>query len=318
MSALKTVILDAKTLGDDIDLSLFNQFGETVIYPITEKEQIAERISDCDVCIINKVKMTKDVLICASKLKLICVAATGFDNIDTEFCKENGIAVCNVAGYSVNSVSQLTLAMVLSASVNLPIFRNSVADGTYSEGSVQNILTPVYHELCGKTWGIIGYGNIGKKVALAAEAIGCKVIVNKRTPIDGVECVSLDELLRRSDVITVHVPLSSETKGLIGKREIALMKDGVILVNVARGAVFDENEIANAVKSGKIGFLGCDVYSFEPMQKNHPFYEIKGFDNVCLTPHMAWGAFESRMRCIDEIAQNIKDFQNGGRRNRIV
>ena len=318
MFNLKTVILDAKTLGGDIDLSIFNEFGETVIYPLTSKEELAERISDCDVCILNKVKMTSDILPFAKNLKLICVAATGFDNIDTEYCRQNGIAVCNVAGYSVNSVSQLTLAMVLSASVNLPIFRKSVADGSYSNGSVQNILTPVYHELCGKTWGIIGYGNIGKKVGLAAEALGCEVIVNKRTPIDGVNCVSLDELITRSDIITVHVPLSSETKSLIGKAEIDKMKDGVMLVNVARGAVLDEREVANAVKNGKFGFFGCDVYSIEPMPNNHPFYEIKDFENVCLTPHMAWGAFESRKRCVFEIAQNIRDFINGGERNRIV
>ena len=146
----------------------------------------------------------------------------------------------------------------------------------------------------------------------------CRVIVNKREPIDGIECVSLDELLKRSDIITVHVPLSSETKGLIGAREIGLMKDGVFLINVARGAVLDEKEIAAAVKNGKIGFFGCDVYSIEPMPESHPFYDIKDLDNVCLTPHMAWGAFESRMRCIGEIAENIRDFQKGGKRNRIV
>lgn len=318
MTALKTVILDAKTLGDDIDLSIFNQFGEADIYPLTQKDEVIDRIKDADICILNKVKMTSEVLSHAKKLKLICVAATGFDNIDTEYCRENGIAVCNVAGYSVNSVSQLTLAMVLSASVNLPVFRRSVSDGAYSKGNVQNILTPVYHELCGKTWGIIGYGNIGKKVGLAAEALGCEVIVNKRNPIDSVECVSLDELLTRSDIITVHVPLSDETKGMIGKREIDLMKDGVILVNVARGAVLNEEDIAQSVKDGKIGFFGCDVYSVEPMPITHPFYDIRELDNVCLTPHMAWGAFESRNRCINEIAENIKDFQKGGRRNRIV
>lgn len=315
---IKTVILDAATLGNDIDLTVFNRFGEVCIYNLTARESVAERINDCDVCIINKVKIDSEVLKDAKRLKLICVAATGFDNVDTEYCKNNGIAVCNVAGYSVNSVSQLTLAMVLSASVNLNAYRNAVADGRYSEGSVQNILTPVYHELAGKTWGIIGYGAIGKKVGDAAKALGCNVVVNKRTPIDEPPCLTLDKLLEVSDIISIHVPLTNQTKNMISKREISLMKDGVFIVNVARGAVWDEKAVADAVENGKIGFMGCDVYSTEPMPKTHPFYNIRNFENVCLTPHTAWGAFESRTRCLNEICKNIEAFLNGEARNRIV
>ncbi len=315
---MKIVLLDADTLGKDIDLSVFNKLGETTVYPLTEKKDIKNRISNCEVCVVNKIKLDESVLSEAKNLKLICVAATGYDNIDTEYCKSRGIAVCNVAGYSVNSVSQLTLAMVLSASVNLYEYRNSVIDGSYSKGKTQNILTPVYHELCGKVWGIIGYGAIGKKVGDVATALGCKVIANKRTPISEVECVSLDELLEKSDIITVHTPLTEETRNLIGKEQIERMKKGVILINVARGAVFNEEAVAEGVKSSKIGFLGCDVYSFEPMQESHPYFEIRGFDNVCLTPHMAWGAFESRTRCVNEICENIKAFFKNQTRNRIV
>lgn len=315
MERLKISILDAATLGNDMDLSIFNEAGDTEIFPLTAAEEVSERIADSDICIVNKIKMNETVLADAKKLKLICVAATGFDNIDIEYCRKQGITVCNVAGYSVNSVSQLTLAMVLSASVNLNAFRASVSDGRYSEGSVQNILTPVYRELCGKTWGIIGYGAIGKKVGAAAEALGCRVIVNKRTPTDDAECVDLEYLLKESDIITIHVPLTEKTKNMIGEKEIALMKDGVFLVNVARGAVTDEAAVAKAVKCGKIGFFGCDVYSAEPMPKTHPFYEIRNLDNVCLTPHMAWGAFESRERCIGEIVKNIEAFCNGEKRN---
>ncbi len=318
MKKIKIAILDAATLGNDIDLSVFDSLGETSIYSLTEREIIAERIHDADVCVINKVRLDESVLKDARNLKLICVAATGYDNIDTDYCKTNGIAVCNVAGYSTNSVSQLTLAMVLSASVNLNAFSKSVADGTYSSGSVQNILTPVYHELAGKTWGIIGYGGIGKRVSDAARALGCNVVVHKRTPIEDVPCLSLDELLNISDIITVHVPLNDGTRKMIGEREIALMKDGVFLVNVARGAVLDEEAVAEAVESGKIGFFGCDVYSAEPMPKTHPFYRIRGLGNVCLTPHMAWGAYEARERCMNEICENIKAFFNSERRNRIV
>jgi len=318
MEKLNITILDSLTLGKDINLDLFNSLGKVTIYSESTSEQVKERIKNCDVCIINKVKLNSEVLESAKQLKLICVAATGYDNIDTEYCRQNGIAVCNVAGYSSNSVSQLTLAMVLSASVNLPIFRSSVADGTYSKGTVQNILTPVYHELAGKTWGIIGYGGIGKKVALAAEAMGCNVVVNKRTPVSDANCLPLDELLKVSDIVTIHVPLTDQTRHMIGKRELSLMKDGAFLVNVARGAVLDEEAVANAVESGKLGFFGCDVYSVEPMPVNHPYDRIKGLPNVCLTPHMAWGAYEARIRCMEEIYQNILSYQNGEKRNRVV
>ena len=315
MEKMKISILDAATLGTDIDLSVFDKFGEVDIYDLSKQQEVAKRIENSHVCIINKIKMNADVLSNAKKLQLICVAATGYDNVDLDYCRSNGITVCNVAGYSVNSVSQLTLAMVLSASVNLNTFRGSVSDGSYSAGSVQNILTPVYHELCGKTWGIIGYGAIGKKVGAAAEALGCHVLANKRTPIDDVECVDLEYLLKESDIITVHVPLTDQTRAMIGENEISKMKDGVFLVNVARGAVLDESAVAEAVKRGKIGFFGCDVYSIEPMPDTHPFYELRNYDNVCLTPHMAWGAFESRARCIGEIVKNIDAYLNGEKRN---
>ncbi len=315
---MKITVLDSATLGSDIDLSLFNDLGDVEIFEVSPRETVAERIKDTEVCIINKVKLDEDVLKDAKALRLICIAATGYDNVDTEYCKNNGIAVCNVAGYSANSVSQLTLAMVLSASVNLNAFRNSVANGSYSNGNVQNILTPVYHELCGKTWGIIGYGGIGRRVGAAASALGCNVIVNKRTPVDDAKCVSLETLLKESDIITVHVPLTDKTRGMIGFDELSMMKTGAFLVNVARGAVLDEEAVANAVISGKLGFFGCDVYSVEPMPKAHPFDKIKNYENVCLTPHMAWGAYEARVRCMNEIKQNINSFLNGETRNRIV
>lgn len=318
MENIKIAILDTATLGKDIDLSAFSALGKTEVYDLTEREEIVSRLAGKDVCIINKVRLDSSVLCQLPSLRLICVAATGYDNIDVEYCRVHGIAVCNVAGYSANSVSQLTLAMVLSASVHLPEYRASVADGTYSAGSVQNILSPVYHELAGKTWGILGYGGIGKKVGDAAKALGCQVIVHKRTPIDEEECVSLEELLKRSDIVTVHVPLTEHTRGMIGKKELDLMKDGAFLINVARGAVTDEEAVACAVESEKLGFFGCDVYSSEPMTASHPFYRIRGRKNVCLTPHMAWGAYESRKRCMDEIYKNILSYYDRQMRNRIV
>ena len=315
---MKIKILDSATLGADVDLSRFSSICEVEIYPITPREELFSRVADADICIINKVRFDRDVIDAAKQLRLICVAATGYDNIDTAYCREKGIAVCNVAGYSSNSVSQLTVAMVLFAATNLSAFRESVADGTYSRGSVQNILTPVYHELAGRTWGIIGYGGIGRKVGAVAEALGCRVVVNKRTTVDDVECLTLDALLSVSDIVTLHVPLTEMTRGMIGKRELSLMKNGAILVNVARGAVLDESAVCDAVESGKLGFFGCDVYSTEPMPESHPYYRIRSRENVCLTPHMAWGAYEARERCMDEIYKNIRAFLDGGRRNRIV
>ena len=313
---MKIVILDAGTLGDDVSLSeRFGKLGETVIYSATAPEETASRITDAEVVVVNKVKLNGDNLGNAKKLKLICVAATGYDNIDIEYCRANGITVCNVVGYSTDSVAQTTVATVLELTTHIRAFSEYVKDGSYTASGVANKVTPVYRELAGKTWGIVGLGNIGKKVAAIANAFGCRVIANKRTPEAGYECVDLETLCRMSDIISIHTPLTPETRGLIGEREIALMKDGVILYNAARGAVTDEKAVADAVKSGKLGALGCDVYSFEPMAKTHPYFEIKGFDNVCLTPHMAWGSYEARNRCVEEMIENIKAFYSGNKRN---
>ena len=313
---LKIVVLDRDTLGEGVNLDILTKAGETVIYGRTSYDELGERISDCDVIIVNKTRLNKETLNGAGKLKLICVTATGFDNIDTEYCKSKNIAVCNVKGYSTDSVAQVTAAMVLSLTVNLFKYRDIVNSGEYTKSGLANALSPLFHEIYGKTWGIIGYGNIGKRVGEIAKAMGCRVIYTKNTP-DEKSC-DIDYLCRNSDIITIHTPLTDKTKKLIDKEKLSIMKDGVILVNVARGAVTDEKAVTDAVKSGKIGGLGVDVYSAEPMSETHPFNEITGRYNVCLTPHMAWGAVEARQRCIDEIYENIKSFVSSGSRNRIV
>ncbi len=314
---MKIVMLDIETLGADVSFDGIRNFGEVITYPTSTQEETIERIKDAEVVILNKIKITKDVLNAAKKLKLICVSATGYDNIDLDECRKKNVAVCNVVGYSSNSVAQVTLAMVLSLSVNLSSFSQYVKDGSYSKSGVANKLTPVYHELAGKVWGIIGYGNIGKQVGKVAQALGCRVIVNKRTACDGVECVDLKTLCKISDIITIHTPLTDATRKMINNDTLSFMKENVILVNVARGAVTDEKAICEALKNNKIGAFGTDVYSIEPFGEEHPFYEVKDMKNVCLTPHMAWGAFESRARCIDEIAKNIGAFINGEKRNRV-
>lgn len=315
---MKIKILDASTLGSDMDLSVFSSLGELQIYDKTSPDEVTRNIGDADVIIINKVKVNRDNLGACKNLRLICVMATGYDNIDLQYCKESGIGVCNVVGYSSDSVAQITVAMVLYLFSHLGEYREKVADGEYTRGGVANILLPVYHELRGKTWGIVGYGNIGRQVGRVAEALGCSVIVNKRTPESGVECVDIDNLCRMSDIITVHTPLTNQTENLISKEKISLMKDGVVFVNMARGAVADESALALAVKEGKIGGLGIDVYTKEPFDFSHPYTEISKYPNVCLTPHMSWGAYEARLRCRDEVIKNIQAYIKGEKRNRIV
>lgn len=315
---LKLTVLDSATLGADIDLSMFERFGELRVFQNTAPEDFVNNVAESDVIILNKIKVGRHNLPACKNLKLICETATGYDNIDLEYCKENGIAVCNVVGYSTQNVAQLTLAMVMSLVCHLNEYNRLVTDGTYSRGKSANILTPVYHEIYGKTWGIVGYGNIGKQVARVAEALGCKVIVYKRTPTDEAECVDIDTLCKEADIISIHTPLNDGTRNLINRERIAMMKNDAILINVARGAVVDEAAIAEAILEKKIGGIGIDVYSVEPFADTHPYASIAGLDNVFLTPHMAWGSYEARVRCCNEVAKNIEAYLSGESRNRIV
>jgi glycerate dehydrogenase len=314
---MKIAILDAKALGADVDLSIFNSLGEVDIYESSTDEEIKERTLDCDVAITNKLKLNGGNLSEAKNLKLICVTATGFDNIDLEYARSRNIGVCNVVGYSTTNVAQITVGFVLQLINRSKEYQRSVSSGFYSECGVANILAPTYREINGLKWGIVGFGNIGRSVARVAEALGCEVLVNKRENISDYKCVDIDTLCRECDIITLHTPLNDGTRSLINAERIANMRDGVILVNVARGAVTDELAVAEAVKSGKIGGFACDVYSAEPFSKEHPFYEIKEVDNVILTPHMAWGSIDARMRLLASVKENIEAFFDGEIKNRV-
>ncbi len=314
---MKIKILDAATLGEGLDFSVLERFGEIEKYDGTAADEVAERIADADIILINKIKINEGVLSRAESLKLICVFATGYDNVDIAACNKKNIAVCNVKGYSTHSVAQLTVLMALTLIERIDEYKAFVKDGSYSASGVANRLIPINRELYGKTWGIIGAGAIGKQVAKVAEAFGCEVLVFKRTPEEGLNCVTLNELLKHSDIVSVHTPLTELTRGLIGKKELDMMKRDAILINVARGAVTDENAVADAVLGGKIGGFATDVYSEEPFSKEHPMSRLLGCDNVMLTPHMAWGALEARVRCLDEIVKNTESFLNGGKRNRV-
>ncbi len=315
---MKIVILDANTLGDDMEFSRFEKLGNVSVYSSTPASLLSERIYDADVIIVNKIRLDESNLSPAKKLKLICVTATGYDNIDINYCWRNEIAVCNVRSYSTASVAQLTVSMALSLMTHLTEFNEYVKNGSYTEGGVQNHLKPYFNEIAGKTWGIIGYGNIGSHVGRIVSAMGATVLVNphKRRK-EYSNMVDLEELCKRSDIISVHVPLTSETKGMIDKKHIQMMKKNVVFINVSRGAVADEEALTYAVENGEISGLGVDVYSSEPMAKDSPYNRIMHRKNVILTPHMAWGAYEARIRCMNEVYKNIETFFMGGKRNRV-
>ncbi|MBQ7097323.1 MAG: hydroxyacid dehydrogenase [Clostridia bacterium] len=314
---MKIAILDKATLGEDIDLSAIRALGETYEHQGTSPEEMTEHIGDADVIVVNKIKCNESTLENAKNLKLICVAATGYDNVDLEYCKSKGIGLCNVPGYSTDSVAQVTVAMAMNLATHIPEYTRFVSSGRYTMGGVANCLVPVFHEMSAMKWGVVGGGGIGTKVAEIARAIGCDVVVCRRKQEGDFPLADIDTLCRECDIISLHVPLSEKTRNLINRERIESMKQGAILVNTARGAVCDEKAVAEAARMGKIMF-GCDVYSVEPFGKEHPFNEIMNLDNVCLSPHMAWGAFESRMRCVKIISDNIRCYFEGAAQNRIV
>lgn len=314
---MKIKILDKGAMGDDLDFSILQDFGEVEVYDKTDEKVLYQRISDAEVIVINKIKITKETLDAAKQLKLVCVFATGYDNVDVDSAKQHGVAVCNVPAYSTDSVVLYTVATVLSLAAKLNEYTEFVKSGDYYKTGLPNRITPVFHEIKGKTWGIIGYGNIGRAVGEVAKALGARVIVNKRTPTEEVECVDIDTLCKQSDIITLHTPLNEATKNLINKDRLDIMKPSVILVNEARGAVVSESDVAEALISGKIGAFGCDVYSKEPFEPEHPYNSIINLSNVILTPHAAWAALEARERCLGVIYNNIKAFKNAEMLNRV-
>ncbi len=314
---MNITILDLDSIGTDLDLSPITSLGSCRVYGSTGPEMLTQRLQDAEIVILNKIKMTRQVLEQAPELKLICVAATGFDNIDLACCRQRGIAVTNVPGYSTDSVAMVTVATVLSLMTHLPAFQDYVTTGAYTRSGQPNLLIPAFSDLRCKTWGIAGYGSIGQQVARVARAFGCRVLYSRSQPSDDPDCRSMDALCAESDVLTLHCPLNDSTRGLIDSRRLGLMKKTAVLVNVARGAVCDEAAVAKAVLDGQIGAFGCDVYAAEPFGEAHPYQALLGRPNVCLTPHVAWASFEARTKVIREMADNISAFLQGSPRNRV-
>ncbi len=315
----KIVILDASTLGDDTDLSPVLSLGDCQVFSATVPGEAVRHIGESEVVLVNKVKLTREILSKCPGVRLIGTFATGYDVVDLDYLKEAGIALCNVRGYSTESVLNLTVGMALHLSLHLKAYQDYVSDGSYTDSGVANYLKPSFHDLSGKTWGIVGYGSIGRRVGEVASALGCRVIYTNKSGKDSDPGYrTLDSLLKESDIISLHLPLTPETRRLISKERIGEMKDGAVLINVARGLICDEQALTDAVLSGKLGGLGVDVYSEEPFSKNHPFSRLLNHPNVLLTPHMAWGSIEARNRCVREVCENIVSFYAGGSRNRII
>lgn len=318
---MKLAILDAKTLVNDIDLSGFSQFGEVEIFQTTKPEETLERVKDKDIVITNKVVIDKNIMDNAQNLKLICVAATGVNNIDIEYAKQKGIQVRNVAGYSTESVVQHTFAMLFYLLESLRYYDDYVKSGEYAKSDIFTHLGRPLWEIRGKTWGIIGLGTIGRKVADVASAFGANVIYYSTSGVERKEKyprVSLEELLKTSGIVSIHTPLNEKTKGLIGYEQIKLMKPTAYLLNLGRGGIVIEEDLAKALDENLIAGAGLDVLEKEPIVEDNPLLKVKNKEKLFITPHIAWTSIEARKTLINEIIENIKAFLEGKDRNRVA
>lgn len=308
---MKIVFLDAKTIGEDIDLSGFDALGEVVKYPFSTTEEALERTRDADVIILNKVEINEASIGRADHLKLVCVTATGTNNLDKDYLEKRGIAWRNVAGYSTESVAQHTFALLFFLLEKLSYYDNYVKSEKYVGDVTFTHFANVFHELSGKTWGIVGLGNIGRRVADLAKMFGCRVVyysTSGRNHNDNYEQVDFDQLLAISDIVSVHAPLDANTKGLFDKSAFEKMKNDSIFINVGRGPIVVEQDLVDALNAGEIGAAGLDVLSVEPMRADNPLRRIKDSDRLMITPHIAWASIEARTRLMNTICKQIKEF----------
>lgn len=315
---MKLVVLERNSVGTDVDVSCFEQFGEVDYYPNTVAENAAERVKDADIVIANKAPMNESTLKDAPNVKLICLFATGFDSVDLAYCKSRGIKVANVVNYSTAMVVQHTLLLALALEEKLVHYDNYVKSGEYGAQDRFSNFDRIFGELDGKTWGIVGMGNIGRGVAKVVQTLGCKVIfysASGKSSCTEYERVEFDELLARSDVLSLHCPLSDRTRGLINQEAFAKMKKTAILVNVARGPVVDTQALYDALMQEQIAAAGLDVLEKEPISKDNPLGSIKDSTKLIITPHMAWASVEARTRLVGEVMKNIQAFLDGEERN---
>lgn len=315
----KIVVLDGKTLGN-VDYIKLNEFGQVVYYDLTSKEDVSERIKDANIVLTNKVELNKDNLKDATELELICEMATGYNNIDVKYAKERNIAVTNVKGYSTTTVAQHTFAMLLHLYDNISYFDNFVKSGEYSKHNMFTNIEVPYRDLCGKVWGIIGLGNIGKRVARIAQAFGARVVYystsGKNADSDYAR-VEFESLLRQCDIISIHAPLNERTEGLLNYEAFTKMKKDSILINVGRGPIVVDEDLARALDEEIIGGAALDVFEVEPIPADNPLLKIRNKDRLILTPHVAWASEEARNRLFADLLENISAFNRGEKRNRV-
>ncbi|MBS4068805.1 MULTISPECIES: D-2-hydroxyacid dehydrogenase [unclassified Sulfurimonas] len=306
---MKIVILDALTFGDT-DLSAFFKLGDVDIYQTTSLQQTHERIANAAVIVTNKVVITKALMLNTPSLKLICVAATGMNNVDLEAAKEIGIEVKNVSGYSTDSVIQHTFSMLFYLVGHSGYYDGFVKSGSYSKSPIFTDITKPFFEVKGKKWGIIGLGTIGRGVANVAKTFGADICYystsGKNSSTDFVQ-VDLDELLNTCDIISIHAPLNEKTLNLLGYEQLLTCKNGAVVLNLGRGGIVDEEAVARIVETKNI-YFGLDVLEKEPMRENHPLLRVKNQENLYITPHIAWASVEARERLIAGVVENIKAF----------
>lgn len=308
---MKLVFLDTKTIGEDIDLSAYDALGEVVKYGFSTLEEIPERVKDADVLIVNKIAINEQTIGTAKNLKLVCVTATGTNNLDKEYLKKRGIAWRNVAGYSTESVTQHTFALLFYLLEKIRYYDDYVKDEKYINDTVFTHFAEHFNEVNGKTWGIIGLGNIGRRVTEIARAFGAHVIYYSASGSpaqEGYEQVDLDTLLSTSDIVSVHAPLNEYTEGLMNRETFAKMKKNAIFLNLGRGPIVVEQDLYGALEAGEIAAAGLDVLTKEPMSVDNPLRKIKDSGKLLITPHIAWASVEARTKLMDIIFGQVKEF----------
>lgn len=304
------VILDAKTLGSDLDLSILKKFGTVSIYETTSKEKTLERIEIADIVISNKVLITADIIKETLKLKLICIAATGMNNVDLEAAKLKGIEVKNVSGYSSKSVTQHTFSMALYLLEKMTYYDNVVKNGTWSQSGIFTDVSKPFYEISSKQWGIIGFGAIGQEVAKIATAFGAEVSyysTSGKNLHHAYPHKSLEFILKDSDIISIHAPLNDKTYDLINENNLPFLKDKAILLNLGRGGIVNETDLAFELDRREI-YAGLDVLETEPISHDNRLNEVKHKERLLITPHIAWTSIEARQKLLEGIVKNIKDF----------
>lgn len=308
---MKIVVLDAQTVGEDVDWSGYEKLGEVVRYPYSATEEVPERVKDAEVIIVNKVLINEQTVGNAKNLKLVCVLATGTNNLDKEYLESRGIIWHNVAGYSTEAVAQHTFAMLFYLLEKLRYYDEYVKDGAYEKSPLFTHFANGFAEIKGKTWGIIGLGTIGRRVAEIAKVFGAKVIyysASGAAPQDGYEQVDFDTLLATSDVISVHAPLNEYTENLMNKEAFAKMKSSAIFLNVGRGPIVVEQDLFDALENGELAAAGLDVLCKEPITADNPLLRIKDSRKLLITPHIAWASVEARDRLVQMVLERVQEY----------